>query len=430
MAVVQLLTLCLFPILEASCAPAQGTQLLQSNQLERGRGTPFEDMDANVVPRNGSEVQDEQVPLRGFFFSFQLNKDSRISQLQVAKVSPDDPDQLIQFFFVVILTLFLCALLALVLGVEDVRAKHPGPIPGALYIDPAPLQRSLAPQVHETRPVPLARAASAAESGPIAGSPVGRVAEVVEVADVGPLASLGSLPAQSPSPVTSPVITSLSGTASASADGPLGPATAGARKTAHLCQGLVVPTGSECVLAVLPPRPGPWLEARADVMDLSGKAVLAARLRKSDPQVVGRSAHPVVELKPTSSTPNAATKQPLAFCYTSRGPKGEISMDICKASGEAYARLFRDPVRPRYVMERNGLGGMSTPELVFDGLFEEHAVLVSELAQTEPTADAEPCTMSFDPQGKYYRLRVSSNVDVGLMICCLLSIDELVRLGA
>ena len=61
-------------------------------------------------------------------------------------------------------------------------------------------------------------------------------------------------------------------------------------------------------------------------------------------------------------------------------------------------------------------------------------MLVSDGVHAEPAADAEPCTMSFDPQGSYYRrckglckatdrLRVSSNVDVGLMICCLLSID-------
>lgn len=40
---------------------------------------------------------------------------------------------------------------------------------------------------------------------------------------------------------------------------------------------------------------------------------------------------------------------------------------------------------------------------VFDGLFKEHAVLVSDGVHAEPAADAEPCTMSFDPEGSYYR---------------------------
>jgi len=101
-----------------------------------------------------------------------------------------------------------------------------------------------------------------------------------------------------------------------------------------------------------------------------------------------------------------------------------------EASGEVYGCLARDPSRPRYVLTKMGSNPMPPATLVFDGLFKEHAVLASDGVQAEPAADAEPCSMSFDPQGTYYRLRVSSNVDVGLMICCLFSIDELVRLGA
>eukprot|EP00435_Cladocopium_sp_Y103_P026390 s2302_g6.t1 len=95
-----------------------------------------------------------------------------------------------------------------------------------------------------------------------------------------------------------------------------------------------------------------------------------------------------------------------------------------KATGEVYGRLARDPSRPRYVLTKMGSNPMPPLTLLFDGLFKEHAVLASDGIQAEPAADAEPCSMSFDPQGTYYRLRVSSNVDVGLMICCLLSIDD------
>eukprot|EP00913_Durusdinium_trenchii_P032855 g30758.t1 len=107
------------------------------------------------------------------------------------------------------------------------------------------------------------------------------------------------------------------------------PPTRGISRSQHLCQGLVVPSGSECVLAVRLPQGVAWAEAQADVMDLTGRAVLAATLK---PGAQASSREPAVVLKPTSTTPNATVaNQVLARCYASRGSDGEIGMDICKA---------------------------------------------------------------------------------------------------
>jgi len=99
---------------------------------------------------------------------------------------------------------------------------------------------------------------------------------------------------------------------------------------------------------------------------------------------------------------------------------GNVGMEICRADGSIFGQLARDPSRPRYVMKPD----FGNQTLLFDGIFEDHAVLIMDEVQ-EALADAEPCSMPSDPAGKYFRLRVSSDVDVGLVLACLLSIEEL-----
>mmetsp|Transcript_64827 Transcript_64827/g.145713 ORF Transcript_64827/g.145713 Transcript_64827/m.145713 type:complete len:102 (-) Transcript_64827:61-366(-) len=62
--------------------------------------------------------------------------------------------------------------------------------------------------------------------------------------------------------------------------------------------------------------------------------------------------------------------------------------------------------------------------LSFDGIFSDHAVCISSPAKTR-LAETEPCRMAFDLQNEFYRLRCSGSVDVGLVISCLICIDEM-----
>lgn len=384
--------------------PAEGAALIQSSQPELGRSaeireTPSEKSSAfkEKAPAAPASKAGSQV-VAGFFIHTVVSKE-HVSLIQSDPVDDPEADRLLQLMCGVILLLLVCAMLAMFVVTDEMRPKQ---------IGAAPSELSAGGLLHHaaTRSVPLS--ATPGSLRPVQTWPVVESRE-----DQGDTREL--LVSQQSS------LTNRLATESM---------LRGRSKSQHLCQGLVVPGGSECVLAVRLPQPAPpgsnWLEVKADVMDLTGKAVLVATLRP--PSLQALSKDPAVVLSPTSA--QTVSNQELARCYASRGSDGEIGIDICKATGEVYGRLARDPSRPRYVLTKMGSNPMPPLTLLFDGLFKEHAVLASDGIQAEPAADAEPCSMSFDPQGTYYRLRVSSNVDVGLMICCLLSIDELVRLGA
>lgn len=375
--------------------PAEGAALIQSSQPELGRSAEIRESPPpsafkEKAPAAPASKAASQVVM-GFFIHTVVSKE-HVSLLQSDPVDDPEADRLLQLMCGVILLLLVCAMLAMFIVTDEMRPKQIGPT-SELSAGCGP---PLAGLLHHaaTSAVPLS--ATPGSLRPVQTWPVVESRE--EQGDTREVLVSSMLRGRS--------------------------------KSQHLCQGLVVPGGSECVLAVRLPQPAPpgsnCLEVKADVMDLTGKAVLVATLRPASLQALSKD--PAVVLSPTSA--QTLKNQELARCYASRGSDGEIGIDICKASGEVYGRLARDPSRPRYVLTKMGSNPMPPATLVFDGLFKEHAVLASDGVQAEPAADAEPCSMSFDPQGTYYRLRVSSNVDVGLMICCLLSIDELVRLGA
>lgn len=381
-------------------APAEGSALLQSSQLELGRSSAIRE--SHMPQEQTPKVGHGQRLVAGFFIKTVLNED-RISLLQREPIDDSEAEHVLQILCSIILVLLVCLVLVMFTSTDDIRPKlepegdaHHSTLPHAAT------SAVLWPGVD----VPLST------QGPASLRPV-----QTWPADAQSLEEDRHYVASPQSSMSSVRFTSES----------MMPPTRGRAKAEHLCSGLVVPGGSECVLAVRLPASSVFLEAQVDVMDLTGQAVLAATLRLSNQQ--GRD--PAVVLKPTSASPNGTVAdQELARCYANRGSDGEIGIDICKANGEIYARMTRDHSRPRYVMTKTGSNPAAPVNIVFDGLFKEHAILVSDGVLPEPVADAEPCSMSFDPNGTYYRLRVSSNVDVGLMICCLLSIDELVRLGA
>jgi len=237
----------------------------------------------------------------------------------------------------------------------------------------------------------------------------------------------------------------------------LRPPTSGQPKSQHLCPGLVVPGGTECALAVRVPPPALGVSKTSDfaidIVDLSGKPVLKAevcrgtdatspslskartwsgasiprRNKQQKPVVTLKTLQPaggsaVIDRRPgrPSSSNLLGDSSALAYCYLAKGMDGSVGIDICKASGSLFGTLVRDESRPRYIMQTESPG----VALFFDGIFEDHAVLMTDDMQ-EPLADAEPCSMTFDVAGKFYKLRASSSVDVGLLLCCLMSIDEL-----
>lgn len=215
----------------------------------------------------------------------------------------------------------------------------------------------------------------------------------------------------------------------------------------QLCPGLVVPRGSECVLAVQPPQPPARgaKEASAvtvEVLDLRGKPVLRATVSRplQWPQVSHEAANSAVPWATAKGAPAMTLRmlQPvggpghlpqgsrlfdssvLSICRAGVTPDGLRQMFVYDANSRLFGRLAKDPTRSRYVLTSSRGEGA----IFFDGLFRDNAVLIANDHQ-EQLADSEPCSMAFNPQGKFFRLRVSSGVDVGLMLVGLVCISEM-----
>lgn len=208
----------------------------------------------------------------------------------------------------------------------------------------------------------------------------------------------------------------------------------------QLCPGLVVPRGSECVLAVQPvPLQAPRQDAShasVEILDLCGKPVLKAQVARpllwcqvdggDMTSSWGSSRPPAVTLRMLQPIPGPGLLGPgrdssiLTVCRAGETSDARRQMLVYDAAGKLFGRLVKDPTRPRYVLSSN----RGECRINFDGIFSDHAVLITNDRQ-EQLADAEPCSMAFNPHRKFYRLRVASGVDVGLMICGLVAIDEM-----
>mmetsp|Transcript_31272 Transcript_31272/g.72935 ORF Transcript_31272/g.72935 Transcript_31272/m.72935 type:complete len:458 (+) Transcript_31272:200-1573(+) len=208
----------------------------------------------------------------------------------------------------------------------------------------------------------------------------------------------------------------------------------------QFCAGLVVPSGHECLLAV------PVFRARAararqpssfEVRDLEGKELIQAEVPAwaAGGGSIGQAASVVLR---SSSTSETQPLSHLAHCKADLDmgglPKaeffnahGQLFATMAKASPQQVQRLwpnqghFTDASMPSYVLTAAAGAGA---QLLFSGNFDEHAVRVVN-DRSEQLADTEPASMRFDPEGVYYKLRVASNTDVGLVLCGLLLISQM-----
>lgn len=193
----------------------------------------------------------------------------------------------------------------------------------------------------------------------------------------------------------------------------------------HLCPGLVVPLGNECLLAVpaLPSTGSPSLDIAAlNVRDLDGKSVIKGeivqpRAAAANPAMAER---PLVVLRAGSAprVPGQTAQPLLAYCKASREAIVRKSVYVYDARDELFAQIVKDPGNSRYVLT----SGRVSLQLFFEGNFQGHAVKVTN-DQHLVVAETEPAVMAFDRTGYFYKLRVVSNIDVGLMLCALFAID-------
>lgn len=195
----------------------------------------------------------------------------------------------------------------------------------------------------------------------------------------------------------------------------------------HLCPGLVVPHGNECILAVpvLPVHSAvPRETACLNVQDLEGKSVIQAEVALPPSARGGYpgKARPLVSLRAGPVTPRpGAPQQPqpvLAYCKAAPDQGDRKRVYIYDNRDELFAQITKDSSMNCYVLS-SGRTGLA---ISFEGDPLRHTVNVTN-DQRQLLAETTPWTAAFDAAGTYYKLRVVSNVDVGLMICALFSID-------
>jgi len=196
----------------------------------------------------------------------------------------------------------------------------------------------------------------------------------------------------------------------------------------HLSPGLVVPPGNECLL-VVPPLASVGIPQREyaafDVKDLQGKAVIQCEVYR--PNWSGGARGPIVVLRAARAEGEVGgpPMQMLAYCTAGRESGGRRSTYVYDARDELFAHVMKDPFRPIYLLSsaRTGI------QITFEGNWSAQAgpsVRVSSRDSNEALAETEP----MEESPGFYRMRVNSQVDVGVVLCGLLSIDHMNQVGA
>merc|ERR1719195_402913 len=213
------------------------------------------------------------------------------------------------------------------------------------------------------------------------------------------------------------------GTCTTGSESPISVAEHEAQRCPQLCHGLVVPAGSECVLAVRPAHRFITKHSPADVevFDMNGKPVLRLDVKRPlNWSVAFEKPNPSLGQAAVTLRSQGNAKGVLATCREGKTSDGRHCMFVYDSSGQLFARLVKDPDSQRYVL--SGIG--EEWEVIFDGNFRDY-VMQTYNKQQEQLADAEPCHLDIRPKEQIYKLRISSGVDVGLIICCLVAIDEI-----
>jgi len=209
-------------------------------------------------------------------------------------------------------------------------------------------------------------------------------------------------------------------------------------QVAQLCPSLVVPAGMQCVNVVRLAKSTPNQrhtvgDLAIDILDTHGKSVLTAQVKRPVPwcrmaatrlpDVPDSSCVPAISLRvPEPSTGNQTV---VATCYASVSPEDEQKrMRIYNANGLFFGHLSRDSQSSdeehRYVFRGNSVQS----HISFQGAFADHNVTATNQGQ-EIVAHTQPCSMSIAPTGVFYRVTVMGGMDVGIILCALLSIDEM-----
>jgi len=193
---------------------------------------------------------------------------------------------------------------------------------------------------------------------------------------------------------------------------------------AYFCPDLIVPENCECILRV-PVQP--LSQGQFDVTDLNDNVVLRVAPRRGGRRAPGSavslrgrdvgSASDTADETAQRIVVTTGYGNVLAQCGLAPGTRGRTAECLLlRASGDCFAKIARGEG------ERFTLRTHTGTRLHFWGAFRQHAVNVTDdagklLATTELAVGSEPAI---------YKLRVAPLMDVGLVLCGLLSIEHLV----
>lgn len=189
----------------------------------------------------------------------------------------------------------------------------------------------------------------------------------------------------------------------------------------HLCAGLVVPQGNECVLAVpfLPETISPGRNTiPLIVQDFEGAPVIQADVVMPRSASTSDPHHPFIVLR---AGPQSRSHL-LAYCKCGHDFATRKVAYLHDGQDQLFAQISKD-YSSCYILSANRAG----LQYYLEGNVKHQAVRVTNEDQrimAETSSEAVP----FDASSRsFYKLRVAGNVDVGLILCALFSMDFLER---
>lgn len=174
------------------------------------------------------------------------------------------------------------------------------------------------------------------------------------------------------------------------------------RRNLQFCPDLVVPAGSECILAL--PMDTQWSRSRFSVSDIRGNTVLIVK-----PSVISNL---------WTSTIATANGDVLATCGETILPGASTSFELKRAGKQSWAKLAYRLEDDRYLL---------TPShgvvWHFWGNFDNYMInITDETNRLFATTELGP--VEYDDSKQYCRLRVAPETDVGLALCGILCIGH------
>lgn len=185
-----------------------------------------------------------------------------------------------------------------------------------------------------------------------------------------------------------------------------------------------MPDGNECVVAVpVMPLAGSISEDMAilKVVDLEGKPLIQAEVAMPHSARARNTQSTLVVLRAgfAPSVGNPLQAPMLAYCKAGAETGARRIVYLYNAADELFAQFSKADTN-LCVLDRTADG----VQLVFEGDIRHHAVTATN-SQSLIVSELSPTMVSFNLGGSYYKLRVASNCDVGLIICALFSMSFL-----